>query len=101
MTTDPETTNVLRSPEKRKRGGIRPPSILVNEGDWEAFDAMCFAQATLQEIASFYRVSTRTIERAVRRVHKTTFVAYYSQKRSGAEMFRCVASRWNLRCRAM
>jgi hypothetical protein len=78
--TDPGTKNLPAVTENKKRG-IRPPSILVNDGDWEAFDAMCFAQATLQEIALFYRVSTRTIERAVRRVHKTTFVAYYSQKR--------------------
>jgi hypothetical protein len=51
------------------------------EIDWKTFDAMCFAQATLQEIALFYSASTRTIERAVRKQHKMSFVTYYGQKR--------------------
>jgi hypothetical protein len=84
MTDNPKTTN-LTPPVKRSRG-IRPPSILVKEEDWKIFNALCFAQATLEEIALYYAVSTRTIERAVQRAKKTTFVRYYGQKRVGGNV---------------
>jgi hypothetical protein len=84
MTSNSETTNL--TPPVKKARGIRPPSILIKEEDWKIFDALCFAQATLEEIALYYAVSSRTIERAVQRAKKTTFVRYYGQKRVGGNV---------------
>ena len=51
------------------------------EPNWEDFDKLCAIQCTIQEIASYYNVSERTIKRTVKRVHGVKFVTYFRQKR--------------------
>lgn len=51
------------------------------EIDWTEFDRLCEVQCTLAEIATHFGVSEDTIERAVRREHKSSFADYFAQKR--------------------
>jgi hypothetical protein len=47
---------------------------------WEEFDKLCAMQATQEEIASWFRCSVDTIERAIKREWRVGFAEYYAQK---------------------
>jgi hypothetical protein len=53
------------------------PRIEIN---WEDFDKLCAIQCTQVEIASWFKCSVDTIERAVKRKYKMGFAEYYAQK---------------------
>ena len=54
------------------------PRIEIN---WPDFDRLCEVQCTLEEIAAHFGVSEDTVERAVKREHKTSFADYFAEKR--------------------
>lgn len=56
------------------------------EIDWEDFDKLCAMQATLNEIAGWFRCSTDTIERAVEREHGVGFADYFAEKRGAGKV---------------
>ena len=57
----------------------RPPK----EIDWKEFEQLCFLQCTLNEIATWFHCSDKTIERKVRANYGETFVEVFSKKRIG------------------
>lgn len=50
------------------------------EIDWKEFDKLCEFQCTQSEIASWFRCSVDTIDRAVKRKHNMGFAEYFAQK---------------------
>lgn len=64
--------------EIKKQSQMGRPLIEIN---WKEFDKLCTLQCTKREIASWFDCSEDTIERAIKRVHNTTFAVYFEQKR--------------------
>lgn len=52
------------------------------EIDWKIFDTLCKSHCTLKEIAWMFQCCTKTIERAVQREKKSTFVEYAKRMRA-------------------
>jgi hypothetical protein len=50
------------------------------EIDWVEFDKLCAIHATQLEIASWFKCSVDTIDRAVKRKHRMGFAEYHAQK---------------------
>lgn len=65
-----------KKPKKTKRPEGRP-RIKIN---WKVFDGLCEIFCTLEEIASFFKCSEDTIERAVLRDKGMNFADYYRLK---------------------
>jgi len=65
---------------KKKRG--RPLIQL----DWDVFERLCGIQCTLEEIADFFRCSSDTIERSVKRHYGQDFAEIFRQKRGNGKI---------------
>ena len=51
------------------------------EINWEEFEALCAIQATLREMAIFFKCCEDTIQSAVKKHYKENFVGVFGQKR--------------------
>ena len=57
----------------------RPPITI----DWKEFEQLCFLQCSLREVAAWFRVTERTIERKCHEHYSETFVDIYNKKKVG------------------
>ena len=48
--------------------------------DWEKLDTLIGIQCTAVEVSAYLGLSERTIERAIKRIHKMSLVEYFKQK---------------------
>lgn len=56
------------------------------EIDKKQFESLCSLQCTLEEVASFFNVNERTIERWCKREYKQDFVDVYKKASAGGKM---------------
>lgn len=72
---------VKANQENGKKGGR--PRVPI---DWDEFNKLCYMQATLEEISSWYNCGITTIEERVREEHGIGFREYWRQKSDGGKI---------------
>ena len=66
----------MREPGPKYGRGALPIAI-----NWGVLDSLCESYGTADEIASYFRCSTKTIARAVYRRYRQSFVQYSATRR--------------------